>query len=120
MERATATWAHLTTPQGESLQGFWAMLDGQPLNREPLGTLKEAKAVAMLSNAAETVLQIAQTSEDGEAMEQAFNIIDEAYRQAIGWNRLASPCLSPLDQHQDGRPCRECDPPDVLDYQDGD
>lgn len=31
-----------------------------------------------------------------------------------------TPCMSPLDQHQDGCSCRECDPPDVLDYQQGD
>jgi hypothetical protein len=37
-------WHHLTSPRGESFQGFWVMLQGQPVNDRPFDTKDQAKA----------------------------------------------------------------------------
>lgn len=36
-------WAHLSSPKGESFQGFWVMFQGQPIHDHPFNTKDQAK-----------------------------------------------------------------------------
>lgn len=86
LAKVIATYAQLVSPNGEGFQGFWVMdpMDGQPIHSRPFKTLKQAKAVAMLENAASAIVE-SSDARDPEATGEALNIIDAAYREITGW-----------------------------------
>lgn len=89
MSEYTVQWAHLTSPQGESFQGFWVMRDHQPLNQQPYETREDALTARIALDKIDSIGQYLLTHDvpasqaASEAREQAFNTLDAAYRIII-------------------------------------
>ena len=90
--KAQVKWLQMAAPNGEVFSGFWVVLDGvkeplaEPLTERPLMTRKAADAVATLENVAEYINEnSAEIFADAQALDNAFDLINGAYRQVIDW-----------------------------------